>query len=109
MMKMAQARLCVPTLEQIAAASLYETPQSYFDEVKEEYQARRDVLFEGVSAIEGVQVKKPAGAFYMMIKLPIKNAENSLTSLPDFSILDKKGERSRAYADRCTYPYDPSL
>ncbi|MFH5835319.1 pyridoxal phosphate-dependent aminotransferase [Proteiniclasticum sp. C24MP] len=75
-MKMAQARLCVPTLEQIAAASLYETPQSYFDEVKKEYKARRDILFEGISAIEDVQVKKPAGAFYMMIKLPIQSAEN---------------------------------
>ncbi len=75
-MKMAQARLCVPTLEQIAASSLYETPQSYFDEVKKEYQARRDVLFEGITAIDNVQVKKPSGAFYMIIKLPVKNAEH---------------------------------
>ncbi|WP_312652212.1 pyridoxal phosphate-dependent aminotransferase [Proteiniclasticum sp.] len=75
-MKLAQSRLCVPTLEQIGAATLYETPQSYFDEVKKEYQARRDVLFEGISAIKDVQVKKPTGAFYMIIGLPIKNAEN---------------------------------
>jgi len=75
-MKLAQSRLCVPTLEQIGAATLYDTPQSYFDEVKKEYQARRDVLFEGISAIENVQVKKPTGAFYMIIGLPIKNAEN---------------------------------
>lgn len=88
-MKMAQARLCVPTLEQIAASSLYETPQSYFDDVKKEYQARRDVLFEGVTAIENVQVEKPAGAFYMMIKLPIKSAENFCKwMLTEFSYKD---------------------
>ena len=88
-MKMAQARLCVPTLEQIAASSLYETPQSYFDEVNKEYQARRDVLFEGVTAIENVQVEKPAGAFYMMIKLPIKSAENFCKwMLTEFSYKD---------------------
>lgn len=88
-MKMAQARLCVPTLEQIAASSLYETPQSYFDEVNKEYQARRDVLFEGVTAIENVQVEKPAGAFYMMIKLPIKSAEKFCKwMLTEFSYKD---------------------
>lgn len=75
-MKMAQARLCVPTLEQLGAAALYHTPQSYFDSVKEEYQARRDVLFEGLSAIPDVQVKKPTGAFYMIIGLPISSAED---------------------------------
>lgn len=74
-MKLAQSRLCVPTLEQIGAATLYKTPQTYFDEVKKEYQARRDILFEGLSAIKDVQVKKPTGAFYMIIGLPIKNAE----------------------------------
>lgn len=76
MMKLAQSRLCAPTLEQIGAASLYDTPKSYFDDVKKEYQARRDILFEGISKIPNVMVKKPTGAFYMMIELPIENAED---------------------------------
>ncbi|SFN32799.1 pyridoxal phosphate-dependent aminotransferase [Proteiniclasticum ruminis] len=76
MMKLAQSRLCAPTLEQVAAAALYETPKSYFEAVKKEYQERRDILFEGISKIPQVKVKKPTGAFYMMIELPIDNAED---------------------------------
>ena len=76
MMKLAQSRLCAPTLEQVAAAALYETPKSYFEAVKKEYQERRDILFEGISKIPHVKVKKPTGAFYMMIELPIDNAED---------------------------------
>lgn len=76
MMKLAQSRLCAPTLEQVAAASLYNTPKSYFESVKKEYQERRDILFEGISKIPDVKVKKPTGAFYMMIELPIESAED---------------------------------
>ncbi|WP_427927198.1 aminotransferase class I/II-fold pyridoxal phosphate-dependent enzyme, partial [Acinetobacter baumannii] len=40
-MKIAQGRLCVPTVDQIGAAALYKLPSSYYDEVKAEYCARR--------------------------------------------------------------------
>ncbi|HBT18972.1 MAG TPA: pyridoxal phosphate-dependent aminotransferase [Clostridiaceae bacterium] len=86
MMKMAQSRLCAPTLEQVAAASLYDTPKSYFQKVKTEYQERRDLLFHGISQIKDVKVKKPTGAFYMIIELPIHNAEDfCMWMLKDFS------------------------
>ena len=75
-MKLAQARLCVPTLEQVAAATLVDTPDSYFDDVKKEYELRRDTLFDGLISIDGVEIDKPEGAFYMMVKLPIKSAEH---------------------------------
>ncbi len=74
-MKLAQARLCIPTLEQVAAATLVNTPDSYFENVKKEYELRRDTLYNGMKAIEGVEVDKPEGAFYMMVRLPIKSAE----------------------------------
>src|SRR4029077_903523 len=47
----------------------------YTRDVVAEYQRRRDVLFEGLTAIPGVFLQKPEGAFYCVVKLPIDNAE----------------------------------
>ena len=74
-MKMAQSRLCPPTLAQIAAEAAIDTPQSYFDEVRKEYIGRRDVLIRELGKIEGIQVVKPKGAFYCLVDLPIDNAD----------------------------------
>ena len=73
-MKFAQARLSPPTYAQIASEAALDTPQSYFDNVIEEYKERRDILIEELEKIEGVQVATPKGAFYCIAKLPIKDA-----------------------------------
>jgi aspartate aminotransferase len=75
-LKLCQSRLCVPTIEQLAAANLINTPKAYFDEVKKEYEQRRNIMFEGLSSIPGVICKKPTGAFYIMAKLPIEDADD---------------------------------
>jgi aspartate aminotransferase len=75
-LKLCQGRLCVPTLEQVGAVELYKTPVSYFKEVNEEYRGRRDVLYKGLMEIPGVICEKPTGAFYVVAKLPITNAED---------------------------------
>lgn len=75
-MKFAQARLSPPTFEQIASEAALETPQSYFDEVIEEYTSRRNLLIAGLKSIEGVKVATPKGAFYCIAELPIKNADD---------------------------------
>ena len=75
-MKFAQARLSPPTFAQIASEAALDTPQSYFDEVIEEYKDRRDVLIEELNKIEGVKVATPKGAFYCIAKLPVKNADD---------------------------------
>lgn len=75
-MKFAQARLSPPTYAQIASEAALDTPQSYFDEVIEEYKERRDILIEELLKIEGVQVATPKGAFYCIAKLPIKSAND---------------------------------
>lgn len=75
-LKFAQARLSPPTLAQIASEAALETPQSYFDEVKEEYVSRRNTLIEGLQQIEGIKVAKPKGAFYCIVELPVKNADD---------------------------------
>lgn len=74
-LKFAQARLSPPTLAQIAAEAALDTPQSYFDEVKEEYVERRNTLINALQKIEGVQVGLPKGAFYCIVQLPVKNAD----------------------------------
>jgi aspartate aminotransferase len=76
LMKLCQLRLAAPTLGQIGAARLYQTPQSYLKEVNLEYKKRRDVCYECLSNIEGVFCKKPLGAFYMMAKLPVEDAQD---------------------------------
>jgi len=75
-MKFAQARLSPPTYEQIASEAALETPQSYFDEVIEEYKERRDILISELQKIEGVKVGMPKGAFYCIAQLPVASADD---------------------------------
>jgi aspartate aminotransferase len=75
-LKFAQARLSPPTLAQIASEAALDTPQSYFDDVIEEYVARRNTLISELEKIEGVKVAKPKGAFYCIVELPVKNSDN---------------------------------
>ena len=75
-LKFAQARLSPPTYAQIASEAALDTPQSYFDDVIEEYVSRRNTLISELQKIEGVKVAKPKGAFYCIIELPVTNADN---------------------------------
>ena len=75
-MKFAQARLSPPTFAQIASEAALDTPQSYFDDVINEYRSRRDILIAELHTIEGVKVTKPKGAFYCIAELPIENADD---------------------------------
>lgn len=75
-MKFAQARLSPPTFAQIASEAALDTPQSYFDEVIEEYTKRRNILVQGLEKIDGVKVANPRGAFYCIAELPIDDADH---------------------------------
>ena len=74
-LKLCQGRLCVPTLEQVGATALYGTPTSYLDEVNEEYQKRRNTLYKALQEMPGVICEEPKGAFYVVIKMPVDDAE----------------------------------
>ncbi|MGJ1364030.1 pyridoxal phosphate-dependent aminotransferase [Sphingobacterium spiritivorum] len=74
-LKFAQARLSPPAVAQIAATAAVDTPDSYFEAVSKEYTARRDTLVQGLNSIEGVFCPNPGGAFYVVAKLPIDNAD----------------------------------
>lgn len=75
-LKFAQARLSPPTFALLASEAALDTPNTYFEEVKEEYVERRDTLINELQKIEGVQVGVPKGAFYCIVALPVKNAED---------------------------------
>ena len=74
-MKWCQGRLCASTIDQVASAALYTVGSEYFDAVRTEYKARRDTLVEGLKKIPGVIYSEPKGAFYVMAKLPVDDAE----------------------------------
>ncbi|MFC3197509.1 pyridoxal phosphate-dependent aminotransferase [Parapedobacter deserti] len=74
-LKFAQARLSPPAVAQIAAEAAVDTPQQYFDAVKAEYTDRRDVLVAGLNRISGVYCPNPGGAFYVVARFPIDNAD----------------------------------
>ena len=74
-MKFAQARLCPPSLGQIAAEAAIDTPDSYFEEVYNEYIARRNFMVAELNKIPGVYCPNPKGAFYTVVKLPIDDAD----------------------------------
>ena len=75
-LKFAQARLSPPTFAQIASEAALDTPQSYFEEVIDEYVDRRNTLITELKKIDGVKVAKPNGAFYCIAELPVKNADD---------------------------------
>ncbi len=74
-MKFAQVRLSPPSFAQLAGEAALDLPADYFNEVKEEYNKRRDVLVARLNAMDGVFCPNPGGAFYAMAKLPIDDSD----------------------------------
>ncbi len=74
-MKFAQARLSPPSVGQAAAEAALLTPSSYFTDVVDEYIARRDTVVEAINRIKGAFCPKPAGAFYVVARLPIDDSD----------------------------------
>ena len=89
-LKFCQGRLCTTTLEQVGAAALYSVGPEYFAKVREEYRRRRDICYRKLTAIPGVVCAKPMGAFYVMAKLPIDNADEFMKFM--LTEFEDKGE-----------------
>lgn len=91
MLKFGQARLCPPTMAQYGAAYMYDKlDESYFRQVSETYQRRRDVLVEELEGVGGVFFLKPEGAFYATIRIPVRDADDfAAWMLTGFSVEGK--------------------
>lgn len=86
-LKLGQARLCPPTIEQIGMIEGYKHMKSFMNEMIEEYQKRRDVVYENLMKVEGVFTRKPEGAFYVVVKLPVDDSDNfARWMLTDFEV-----------------------
>lgn len=86
-LKFAQSRLCPPVFGQYSAIGALDTPQSYFDEVKQEYIRRRDCAVDMLNKIPGVRASMPYGAFYTIAELPVEDAEDFVKwMLTDFRV-----------------------
>jgi len=75
-LRMAQGRLSPPGLAQFIAVGAAGLGEEYTRAIVDEYQRRRDVLYEGLRSIPGVELAKPEGAFYCVPKLPVRDAED---------------------------------
>lgn len=85
-LRLGQARLCSPTIEQIAAARVMDLPQSYYTALAAEYRGRRDTIVDLFNKIPGCFCRKPLGAFYFMGTFPVADIEDFCRwMLTDFS------------------------
>jgi aspartate/methionine/tyrosine aminotransferase len=55
---------CAPTFAQIGAVEALRGPQDDVDAMVVEFRARRDLVVDGLNAIQGIRCLRPSGAFY---------------------------------------------
>lgn len=71
----AKLRLSPPGLGQILAEAALDIDGSYLDEVKIEYDLRRQTVFRRLQQMPGVTSYLPGGAFYCFARFPIDDAD----------------------------------
>jgi aspartate aminotransferase len=82
----AQGRLSPPGLAQVLALGMSEIGADYYATVRTEYQRRRDVIYEELSKLPDVFLRRPEGAFYVVARLPVKDSDDfARFLLEDFS------------------------
>jgi aspartate aminotransferase len=86
-LKFGMARLCPPTLEQLGAEAGIDTEEEYFEKVLTEYSDRRNAMVNALREIPGVLAPKPKGAFYLIARLPVDDADKfAQWLLTDFQV-----------------------
>ncbi|MBN2761461.1 MAG: pyridoxal phosphate-dependent aminotransferase [Bacteroidales bacterium] len=89
-LKFCQARLCPPNIGQLAAEAALDSPPEYLDMVYQEFLKRRNFIVKELNSMEGVYCPVPKGAFYVMVKLPVDDAEKfAMWMLHEFSYNDQ--------------------
>jgi aspartate aminotransferase len=85
--RMAQGRLSPPGLAQLIAPGALELGPDYYRGIVTEYQKRRDTLYDGLSKVPGVFLRKPEGAFYFVARLPVADSDDfAAWLLSDFAL-----------------------
>lgn len=76
-----QARLCSPSLEQHGSIPLLSFGDDFFRQVQAEYKRRRDTVMKWLAQMPSVQARTPEGAFYVMTRIPVRDAGRFATWL----------------------------
>jgi aspartate/methionine/tyrosine aminotransferase len=66
--------ICAPTPFQRAGVEALSLPDSYFEDLSESYERRRDLLYEGLLEA-GLDPIKPDGAYYVMTQYPTDESD----------------------------------
>lgn len=74
-LKFAQGRLSVASVEQLAVIPLLINHKSYLTQVRTEYAKRRDCIVLELKKMEKVVFRPPSGAFYLIPALPIDDSD----------------------------------
>ncbi len=73
--KMGMARLSVASIEQEALIPMLKAPSKYTKPLISKFRKRREAVYKGLKKIPGITFSKPEGAFYIVIGLPVKDAD----------------------------------
>lgn len=74
-LKFCQTRLSPPYVGQIAGEAAIDSSDEYMQNVYNQYLTRRNFIVKSLNSIPGVFCPNPKGAFYVMAKLPVDDAE----------------------------------
>ncbi len=93
---------CTAAFTQIAGAEALTGPQDAAQAMVAEFKVRRDMLVDGLNAIEGISCKKPRGAFYVFpnissLGLTSKQVETRL--LEEFGVAALAGTSFGAFGE----------
>lgn len=74
--RFAQGRLSVATVDQMAVIPMLRNYKSYTDKIKKIYQKRRNTVVTELGRIEGVSFVVPEGAFYIMPEITVQDSDD---------------------------------
>lgn len=74
--KFAQGRLAAPTIEQLGVAPLLRKPAEFTGSLVRGFERRRDRLVAALKSVPDIKFAVPEGAFYIMLSLPVSDAEH---------------------------------
>jgi aspartate aminotransferase len=93
---------CTAAFTQIAGAEALTGPQDAAEAMVAEFKVRRDMLVDGLNAIDGISCKKPRGAFYVfpnISELGLTSKEVEVRLLDEFGVAALAGTSFGAYGE----------
>jgi len=93
---------CTATFTQLAGAEALTGPQGDAEAMVKEFQARRDLLVDGLNAIDGISCLRPNGAFYVfpnIKKLGLSAKDAQVKLLDEFGVAALAGTAFGAYGE----------